>query len=328
MKRESARPKIRRKPDFISFLEEMKFLKSFSDCRYFLQKIQYLLPRLTGRVDRWTKVPPAIQIEPTFHCNLDCTTCCRSKSRRQAGYMNFPLFMKIIDDARNIGVKRVLLFLFGESLLHPEIVEMIRYIKQKGLGFHLTTNGVLLDDAMGRAILQAGVTSADYVTFSILGFSEKVHEMIMRGASHATVVENVMKFVENRKKLGINGPVIEAVFYAIPENEHELEPFLDYWGRIVDHAIDGGRAVEAFIDQGLPVAPRVRTCSELWERMAVHWNGDVAMCGEDVNGDWIVGNLRDQTIQEVWLGEKLTLIKKNHKEGRFDKISMCEFCDW
>ncbi len=328
MRRESARPKIRRKPDFISFLEEMKFLKSFSDCRYFLQKALYLLPRLTGRVDRWTKVPPAIQIEPTLHCNLDCTTCCRSKSRRLAGYMDFSLFVKIIDDARNIGVKRVLLFLFGEPLLHPEIVEMIRYIKQKGLGFHLVTNGALLDDAMGRAILQAGVTSADYVTFSILGFSEKVHEMIMRGVNHATVVENVLKFVENRKKLGINGPVIEAVFYSIPENEHELEPFLDYWGKIVDHAIDGGRAVVAFIDQGLPVAPRVRTCAQLWDRMAVQWNGDVAMCGEDVHGDWIVGNLRDQTIQEVWLGEKLTRIKKIHKEGRFDKISMCEFCDW
>lgn len=306
----------------------MKFLKSFGDVKYFLQKAHFLMPRVTGRVARWTDVPPSVQIEPTLHCNLDCITCCRSKSSRKAGNMDFPLFVKIIDDASRIGVKRILLFLFGEPLMHPEIVEMIRYIKSKGLAFHLTTNGVLLNNEMGKAILRSGVTSADYVTFSILGFSGKVHEMVMKGVDHARVVENVLDFVENRKKLAINGPVIETVFYSIPQNEHELAPFLDYWGHIVDHAIDGGKAVQAFIEQGVPIAPRKRTCVQLWERMAVHWNGDVAMCGEDVNGDWIVGNLREQSIGEVWRGEYLSRIKKIHKQGMFGKISLCEYCDW
>jgi len=98
--------------------------------------------------------------------------------------------------------------------------------------------------------------------------------------------------------------LVETVFYSITENEHELGPFLDYWRKIVDHAIDGGKAVEAFIDPGLPKKPRTKRCNQLWERMAIYWNGDVAICGEDMNGDWIVGNLRNQSIQEVWSGEK------------------------
>jgi radical SAM protein with 4Fe4S-binding SPASM domain len=309
-------------------LEELKFLKSLRDVRYLTQKIAYVLPRLTGRVARWTDVPPAIQIEPTLFCNVNCITCCRSKCTRPVGNMDFSLFRKIIDDAAHIGVQRVLLFVFGESLLHPQIIEMIRYIKDRGLAFHLTTNGELLDREMGEAILRAGVTSADYVTFSILGFSATVHEQVMRGINHDRVLQNVLQFLESRKRLGINGPVIETVFYSIPENQHELGPFLDYWSEVADHAINGGNAVEAFIDQQQSRKCRARTCTQLWERMCILWNGDVAICGEDLDGEHLVGNMRDQSIRQVWQGEALAHIKRTHKEGQFEKISLCKFCDW
>jgi len=324
----SEAPQVRRKPNFRSLLEELKFLKSLADLKYFFQKVSYVWPRLIGTVDRWRDVPPSIQIEPTLYCNLDCITCGRSKSTRKPGTMDFALFRKIIDDASQIGVKRILLFLYGESLLHPQIVEMIRYIKSKGLAFHLTTNGALLTDALGEAILRAGVTSADYLTVSILGFSKEVHEKVMRGIDHEQVVQNLHHFIEARDRLGVNGPVIEAVSYAIPENQHEVAPLLDYWEKFADHVIDGGQAVQAFIDQGLPTVPRTRRCTQLWERMAVYWNGDVAICGEDLNGDFLVGNLRESTIKEVWTGEALRRLQKLHKEGKFDQIPICKYCDW
>ena len=326
MKLAGTEPIIRRKPNVKAFLEELKFLKSFRDVQYLTQKIAYLLPRLTGRVVD-SEIPPAIQIEPTLACNVDCITCCRSKGTRPVGSMDFFLFQKIIDDAARTGVRRVLLFVFGEPLLHPLIIEMIRYIKTRGLAFHLTTNGELLDRSMGEALLRAGVTSADYVTFSILGFSAAVHEQVMVGINHDRVLANVHQFVQSRKLLGINGPVIETVFYAIPENRHELVPFLDYWGKIADHAIDGGNALEAFIDQQQAKKCQTRTCITLWERMVVLWNGDVSMCGMDLDGKWLVGNLRDQSIREVWQSEALRHIRELHKEGGFDQISLCKFCD-
>lgn len=320
--------KIRRKPGFKVFMEEIKFLRSFRDVKYLLEKARFLMPRLLGTVDSWRDVPPSLLIEPTLFCNIDCTTCCRSKCTRTPGFMDLALFRKIIDDASRIGVGHILLYFFGEPLMHPGIVEMIRYIKSKGLAFHLTTNGSLLDDKMGEGILRSGVTSADYLTFSILGFSKEVHEKIMRGINHEQVVANVLNFMEKRTRSGINGPVVETVFYSTPENGHELKPFRDYWNGIVDHAVDGGKAVEAFIDPKLPKNPRTKTCHQLWERMAIYWNGDVTICGEDLNGDYVVGNLRDQSIREIWSGNELNRVRKLHKEGQYRKIPLCEFCDW
>jgi radical SAM protein with 4Fe4S-binding SPASM domain len=321
-------PLIRRKPDWTAFTREIKFLKSMDDVKILIQKTAFVLPRILGTVERWTDVPPSIQIEPTNACNISCITCGRAKSTRPIGRMDFNLFTKIIDDASLIGVKRVQLFLMGEPLLHPKIVKMIEYIKSKGMAFHLTTNGALLIEDMGVAILKAGVTSADYITFSILGFSKEIHEKVMVRISHERVIDNLNKLLRNREKLGINGPVIETVFYAIPENEHEREAFLKYWDKITDHAVNGGTAVKSFMNQSLPDKPKTRTCSLIWDRMAVQWNGDVVMCGEDMNAEYIVGNLREQTIQEIWLGEKLTRLKTLHKQGQFQEIALCKFCDW
>lgn len=321
-------PYIRRKPNYQSFIEEIKFVKSYSDLKIFWEKALFILPRLTGSVDRWTEVPPGIQIEPTNACNVRCITCCRSSSSRPVGYMNFELFKKIIDDAAQVGVKRVQLFLLGEPLIHPKIVEMIQYIKLKGLAFHLTTNGFIFSRKIGEGILRAGATSADYVTFSILGFSKDTHEKVMKGIKHDRVMENILSFIKDRNLSRNNGPIIETVFYSISQTEHELESFMNYWSKVADHAIYGGKAVEAFIDHRLPTKPRTKTCAVLWERMAVQWNGDVVLCGEDSDGEFIVGNLRNNSILDIWKGEKLTSLKKLHKTREFNKISLCEFCDW
>lgn len=328
MNQKDLKPIIHRRPDFKALREELKFIKTAEDFKYFGQKTSFVLPRLFNTVDRWTSVPPSVEIEPTSFCNLNCVTCCQSETPRPKGFMKMDLFHKIVDDAADLGIKRIQLYLLGEPMMHPKIVDMIRYIKSKEIAFHLTTNGVLLTREKSEAILRCGVTSADYITFSILGFSKEVHELMMRGVDHERVVQNVHDLVNARKRMHLNGPVIETVYYSTKENQHELQPWLAYWSKIVDHANNGGKAIEAFIDQSLPTQPRTRTCSILWERMAVLWNGDVAICGEDMNGEYIVGNLENQSIQEVWLGEKLTRIKQLHKEGRFAEIPICKFCDW
>lgn len=64
MKTENSAPERRRKLDFKPFLNELRFIKSLSDFGYFLQKISLVLPRVIGTVDRWTKVPPTLQVEP------------------------------------------------------------------------------------------------------------------------------------------------------------------------------------------------------------------------------------------------------------------------
>ena len=287
------------------------------------------MPRLIGNLDRFQKSPLSLQIEPTNYCNVDCVCCPASRSSRPRGRMDIDLFHSIIDDASQIGVKRVRLFLHGEPLLHPQIVEMIHYAKSNNLSVHLRTNGMLFNKEKIEAVLGSGVNRGDHITFSILGYSRKVHERIMRRGNHDRIVKNIFDFLELRSEHQVNGPVIETIFYTMPENQHEEEQYLNYWRGIVDHARLGGRISESFSEykRGGNIAPREQTCTNIWERMTVFWNGDVTICCEDVDGDWVIGNLKRHSIVETWNCEQLLAIRRIHREKRFQEFPFCRNCD-
>ena len=198
----AGKPHQRSKDSVLRYaLEELKFLRSPSDLRNFGQNVAYLMPRAIGRLDRSTGAPPSLQIEPTNYCNVQCICCPTSRSSRPRGFIDLNLFQKIIDAASQLDVKRVRLFPHGEPMLHPRIIEMIRYAKSKGLAIHLTTNGMFNEKHI-EALLQSGVNSADHIAFSILGYSSQVHEGIMKKAEHDKVLKNISDVLESRTKTG------------------------------------------------------------------------------------------------------------------------------
>jgi radical SAM protein with 4Fe4S-binding SPASM domain len=311
-------------------LEELRFLRSVKDARMLLDKAAYLAPRKLGSLDHLARVPPSLQIEPTNYCNVNCICCPTSRSSRRKGYMDFDLFRQIIDDASRIGVKRIRLFLHGEPMLHPRAVDMLGHIKSRGLMFHLTTNGMAFDRDNIEAILRSGVTCGDQITFSILGHSREIYESIMRGAKLDRVAENIRCFVERRKRLNVNGPVIETIFYSMEENEGEQAQYVKHWRGRVDHVRLGGRVSMSFAEYkkgGRGERLRTQTCSNIWERMTVFWNGDVALCCQDVDGDWVLGNLGEDPIEGIWNGERLQFVRNCHKEKQFGRVPICIECD-
>lgn len=324
---------LKMKVEWIRYgLEEIKFLRSFDDLKlFYYQKLPFFLTRLTGNPIRETEVPPSLQIEPTNHCNLNCICCSRDRLGREKGYMDFNLFQKIINDASEVGVRRIHLYLHGEPLLHPQVIDMIRYIKNRKIGITMATNGMPLNPQKIRDILDSGVNCSDYVVFSILGYSKEVHETIMRGVNHQKVLHNVLNFLELRKECNINGPIIETVFYKMPENEGESREFVQYWRRIVDHVHPVDNISRQLADFGMTndsIPPRKKTCKNLWERMTVFWNGDVTTCIADLQARMVLGNLKNSSITEIWNSEKSLRIKELHKRKEFNKLDLCSNCDW
>lgn len=307
-------------------LEELKFLRSYQDVQlFYAHKLPFLLRRLSGNPITDAKIPLTLHLEPTNHCNLNCICCSRDKMKRTKGYMDFSLFEKIIDDASDIGVKRVHLYLHGEPLLHSLIVDMIRHIKSKGLALTMATNGVHLDSAKIEAILESGINSADYVIFSILGHSKEVHQKIMRGVDHERVLHNVFSFLELRQKHKLNGPIIDTAFYRMRENETEQRDFVKYWQSIVDHVRVSGIS-EHFADNPSSFV-REKTCTYLWERMTIYWNGDVTICNADLHGEFVIDTLKEKSIRDIWESEKLLSIKEIHRQKGFSNLSLCCACD-
>jgi len=52
-------------------------------------------------------------------------------------------------------------------------------------------------------------------------------------------------------------------------------------------------------------------CFAPFKSLAVLWNGDCTFCCEDFNGELIVGNIKDNSLEEIWYGERLNNARKD-----------------
>ncbi|MGD0838927.1 MAG: radical SAM protein [Polyangia bacterium] len=94
------------------------------------------------------------QINVTWQCNLSCAYC--SEHDNAKGHVPFADVIARIDKCKELDVLHTDL-IGGEPLLHPEIVELVRHVRARGMTTGMTTNGFLLTPDRLAALLDAGI---------------------------------------------------------------------------------------------------------------------------------------------------------------------------
>lgn len=116
-------------------------------------------------------------------------------------------------------VRHVHLQGWGEPLLHPRLFDMIARAKSAGCRVGLTTNGMGLDQDMGKRLLDL---SLDLLSVSIAGATRETHERIRVNSSLSMVLENLRRFQGLRGTQGGNGPKVELSYLMTRTNIAEL----------------------------------------------------------------------------------------------------------
>lgn len=278
--------------------------------------------------------PLNMDIEISSACNLRCPMCDRTiemeKGEERAyhsGLMNFDLYKKIIDEAVAIGVYAVKLNWRGEPLMHPRVVEMVRYAKDKGIiDIMFNTNGVLLSEKMSEDLIEAGI---DKILISFDSIKKDRFEKYRAGADFDKVMNNVitLKNVNDRTGHKVETRVSKVSF---KETEDENEEYNNLFGKIVDKVAYLDYIPYGEKDFGKPVDRTYKdfkfACSQLWNRLFVSWDGKYAMCCCDTKEVDILGDAYTQTIQDIWLGEKLKIVRAKHQEGNWFDVEQCRSC--
>lgn len=104
-----------------------------------------------------------IQIEVSGHCNRMCKLCLYGNHHkpRDNGFMSEELYKKVIDELAVLGFQgRLNLNVYGEPLMHPKIVEFVKYARNKlsiNTFIRMSTNGDFLIDELMNDLVWAGV---------------------------------------------------------------------------------------------------------------------------------------------------------------------------
>ncbi len=266
--------------------------------------------RKSSRMDLAAAIPLAapltVYVEPTNVCNLSCDFCPQSLDdyKERANYhqhMPLALFSRLMDEIRQMQVKSLKLYFFGEPLMHPEIGEICRLAAPVCERVELTTNLIPLTPAKAQAIMSSGI---HYIRISWYGVDEqRVRDGLkllwsMKTPSSPHIAVKVLKEEDKPSNVACDEIVVERL-HTIGSDFVHLRSYEE----------------------------NKRVCPYPFYNLIVKANGDVVPCCVAWETSLNVGNVHHQTLAEIWQGEPLARIQRLHLSGRAGELAACANCD-
>lgn len=266
--------------------------------------------------------PFVIFIDPSDACNFKCSFCPTGDTKlmkevgRPLKQLSWDLYTKIIDDICEFDqkVKVIRLYKDGEPLLNNRLADMIRYAKDSGCCDRVdtTTNASLLTEDKSIEIAEAGL---DRINISIEGMNEKQYMDFsgFRLRQFKDIVDNVENFYKHKGKCEM---IVKINGDSLTENE-KME-FVETFGPISDgiwiesvmscwpefELRDGVTVNEERGIYGQEIKDQ-EVCPYPFYSIAVNSDGQVSMCFIDWAKKLILGDLNNQSMFEIWHGDKL-----------------------
>jgi radical SAM protein with 4Fe4S-binding SPASM domain len=307
-----------------------------------------LQPRinLEGRTPLETVIPLAtpfiVFVDPASACNFKCTFCPTghrdmiAETGRFQGAMKFDLFQKIVDDLGDFdrSIKVLRLYKDGEPFLNKKLADMVAYAKKSGRVDFIdtTTNGTLITPERMGPILQAGI---DKINISVDGMTEETYRQFT-GFDF-----DFKQFVDNVKWIYANKGACEIVVKIPGEliTEDQRREFFDTFGDHCDRIFvenfapcwpefDIEKHTGVKISKGIyqQAIGDTDTCPYIFYGYSVNADGLVSACFLDWGRKLVIGDVRAQSMKEIWNSQAMNALRLQHLEGRRRQNGVCGNC--
>lgn len=267
-------------------------------------------------------MPTHMKIELTNFCNLACPMCPHPQMQRAVGTMRPSLFRKIIDESSPY-LEFAYLHHLGESLVVRRIGEFIRYGRSRGVAMGLSTNATFLDAAKSRLLLESGL---DFLVISLDAASAATYQHVRIGGDFATTLANTQRFFALKQQIE-NHTTVVVQMIVMEENRHEIEAFAQTWQShvMIKEVRDWAGQVPLRI-----TGPQQRNaqppCRMPWTEITVLWDGTVVPCANHFEKINVLGDLRTQSLREVWNGPAMQALRVAHVRDDVAQVRVCSTC--
>lgn len=286
--------------------------------------------------------PDRIYMELTNNCNFQCIMCPNGKGlmKRERGFMDYEIARKIIDEMAP-HADTFVLHIWGESLLHPRIFDIIKYCQKYNVRTELSTNTSLLNEDISRNIIDSGLSM---IYLCVDGATKETYEHVRKNGDYEKAIKNVEDFlrIKNEMNHGRNKkePFVNLQIIVMSETKDEIETFKKRWSiegvdKINVKPLDtwGGQIPEINIlkaNSGKKPDKRFH-CPNLWYHAHIYFDGTLVCCDRDFDAKYPLGNVKDG-VMKAWNGLKMQELRKKHIAQGLNDIPSCgncnEWCWW
>ncbi len=178
---------------------------------------------LTTRAQLAPALPRQLYIEVTNHCNSLCISCPLTYDHflplEPKQHLSWENFRRIVDPLPHL--ERVVLHGIGEPLLNRDLPRFVAHLKERGAYVLFNSNGVLLDQKRGDALVAAGL---DELRVSIDAVTPALYTKLRGIDALPKIIHNLHAFVARHAQPG--SPKLSLWLVAMQENLHELLDFV------------------------------------------------------------------------------------------------------
>lgn len=276
--------------------------------------------------------PVQFHLEITSKCNLACGFCPVHRVTR-GQQLSKEEIEGVIRQMATFDPEYVDFINYNEPLTCKEFwgyAELVTSLLGHGrLG--MVTNGTIMTESIADRILGL---HPKQVIFSIDAFTAETYAKVRPRWTSVGPVEdrflrdliyaNVNLYLERVERSGSSAwPVIEMVVCDL--NAHEVAATRDYWlprlhNQFLAINCTGRGGERAF------TVPNDNPCSVILDGLWILSDGRVVACCEDWDARDCVGDVREQTLEEIWRGDRIKRFREAHFAGKKKSLAACAEC--
>jgi radical SAM protein with 4Fe4S-binding SPASM domain len=280
--------------------------------------------------------PIAVLLELTHNCNLRCIHCYVPNYLQPEGMLlTLDEWDKVVSGMVDLGVVRVTLS-GGELMTRTDWYDIAKMINEKGFLITIFTNGTMIDDDAAEKLALINPSS---VEISVYGADAVMYEEVtaIPGAfarfEHALEllkkndVKVVLKPVIIKQNVRVHSKILEYIKNTGFELRFDFSPYLipnsSDISSCQDYRLTDGEMVELLMAEDFTICPPDELCMcQLGTRgFVVGPFGHVRPC---VVHPEIVGNVRTESIKQIWKTSEVLRDLRNLSKRNFSQCSTCE----
>mgnify|MGYP004461647815 FL=1 len=266
-----------------------------------------------------------IYIEITNKCNLNCTFCSEVKRKKEKITLeNFEEIMKKINNYTDY----IYLHVKGEPLLHPEIDKILDIAEKYNLKVNLTTNGTLFPNVVDKIKDKKALHKINFSLHSennYKNYLENIFENVKKLSTDTVAIYRLWTLNNNEldKK---SQEIVEKIknFYNLDEKT--------YKNLKTKNNIKISSTIYVDKDNEFTWPDNIENelsplgyCHALKTHIAILVDGTVVPCCLDSNASIPLGNIYDNTLEEIINNERYKNLQKSF-QNRKPCESLCRRC--
>lgn len=305
--------------------------------------VSYMRSKQSGK-DHMSGLPFSLSIEPTTSCNLRCPQCPSGLRdfTRPTGMLRPDAFKKFIQQSKE-HVHSLMFYFQGEPFLNTSFLEMVKHANENKIYTITSTNAHYLTDEICKQTIDSGL---DELVISIDGITQEVYESYRIGGQLDKVLEGAARMIKWKKEKRSRTPYVVFQFVVFRTNEHQIEGVKEL-GRTM--GADKVKIKTAQIydfetsEQLIPTQSKysryakdqsgkwhiknllLNQCWRMWQGCVITWDGKVVPCCFDKDAKYQMGDLLNNTLNEVWYSDAYKNFRAKLLNGR-SGIDICTNC--